>query len=385
MLPQWVTWRLEEVKNNSGTRLAKIPYSVKTNGKASSTNPNHWATYEEVIKATSGGNVGFVFSPNDPTCGIDLDHCRDAATGKIEPWAFEIVQLFNSYTEISPSGTGLHIFIEGELSGVGNRKGQIEIYTQGRYFIVTGEHLPGTPWTVEPRQEELNKFHSEIFNDKPKIDIKPVSNFSDDELLRKAFNSKHGGEIQLLYSGNWQGAGYKSQSEADQALANHLSFWFGKDPAKVDFYFRQSGLFRPKWDEKYGNNTYGQLTINKAVSSNFSAYSPLKLVDRNFTNLETVEAEEEVLDAIPWPEPIGDEGFHGLAGKVVGAIMSYSEADPAAALINFLVGFGNLIGRTAYFMADREHYTNLFAMIVGDTSMGKKGQVGATLKRFLPQ
>jgi hypothetical protein len=232
---------------------------------------------------------------------------------------------------------------------------------------------------IKDRQDELNKFHSEVFGNsvtEEKLILNQMPNFSDDELLQKAFRSKKGRVIQLLYSGDWQGAGFGSQSEADQSLCNHLSYWFGKDPVKIDFYFKQSGLMRPKWDEKHYSNgeTYGQATINKAISSNLPVYSL-----RGGVNPEPVEDEE--IDAIPWPDPVGAEGLYGLAGRVVSGIMPFSEADPAAVLINFLIGFGNLIDRTAYFMADREHYTNLFAMIVGDTSTGKKGTSWSHVKK----
>jgi hypothetical protein len=358
----------------------KAPCDIKTKYAINAHDPKNQLPFGEVVKATGVGGIGFVFTKNGPHCGIDLDDCRDVQTGVIEPWALEVIKRFNSYSEISPSGTGIHILVKGTIpEGGGNRKGKIEIYSQGRYFTVTGNHLEGTPFAVETRQEELNKLHSEIFGngatkEDPKPVLNPVPNITDDELLQKAFNSKNGRVIQQLYSGDWQGAGFKSQSEADQALANHLSFWFGKDPAKVDYYFRQSGLMRPKWDEKHGAQTYGEMTVNKAVNSNSPVYSP-----QVGGNPEPVEDEE--IDAIPWPEPIGAEGFRGLAGKIVLAIMPYSEADPAAVLINFLIGFGNLIGRTAHFIADREHYTNLFALLVGDTSTGKKGTSWSHVKK----
>jgi hypothetical protein len=359
----------------------KVPCDPKTKKAIDAHNPENRYFFDEIIKATGGSkNVGFVFIENDPYCGIDLDGCRDAATENIEFWALEIIKRFDSYTEVSPSGTGLHIFIKGQLPEGGNRKGKIEIYSQGRYFTVTGNHQEGTPFTIEARQEELNRLHSEVFGNgvtKEKPVLNQMPNFSDDELLQKAFRSKNGRVIQQLYSGDWQGAGFGSQSEADQALANHLSFWFGKDPTKIDFYFRQSGLMRPKWDEKHYSNgeTYGQATINKAISSNLPVYSPQVGV-----NSEPMEDEE--IDAIPWPDPVGAEGLYGLAGRVVSGIMPFSEADPAAVLINFLIGFGNLIDRTAYFMVDREQYTNLFALIVGDTATGKKGTSWSHVKRI---
>jgi hypothetical protein len=75
-----------------------------------------------------------------------------------------------------------------------------------------------------------------------------------------------------------------------------------------------------------------------------------------------------------WPEPPPPEAFHGLAGKVVQAIEPHSEADPAALLVQFLMAFGNIVGRSAYYcVEDTQHHTNIFAVIVGETAKSRKG------------
>jgi putative DNA primase/helicase len=282
--PHWVTWRLEKRTGNE-EKFAKIPYNVKTGRRASSTDLNHWATFPQALAAVQKDDgIGFVFAANDPYCGIDLDHCRDAGTGTIEPWALEIVKRLNSYTEISPSGTGLHIFIKGNLPKDGkNRKGQIEMYTQGRYFTVTGNQLQGTPATIETRQEELTRWYNETFGCFQKStgeviqfrESSPVG-LSDDAILQKAWALKSGQAFQLLFNGDWQTGGYCSQSEADLALCNYLVSFFGKQPEKIDRLFRRSGLMREKWDQKRGARTYGQVTIAKAINGNTSVYTPSK-------------------------------------------------------------------------------------------------------------
>ena len=73
-------------------------------------------------------------------------------TGEIKPWARQIIIGLNSYTEVSPSGTGLHIFVRGHLPDKGQKRGPIELYDRERYFTVTGAHLPETPTTIEERQ-----------------------------------------------------------------------------------------------------------------------------------------------------------------------------------------------------------------------------------------
>jgi putative DNA primase/helicase len=141
--PQWVCWalRLEDGK------WKKVPVDPKTGRFASSTKPSTWGTFDqawEYYQSRKGGGIdglGFVFTEDDPYAGIDLDKCRDIETGEIAPWALEIVTKMNSFTELSPSGTGLHIFVEGKLPGNGINTKRVEIYDCKRYFTLTGHAL----------------------------------------------------------------------------------------------------------------------------------------------------------------------------------------------------------------------------------------------------
>jgi putative DNA primase/helicase len=154
-LRQWLCWRQEERMG----KPTKIPYSPITGQRASSMNPETWAGYQEALRACTEqgyGGIGFVFTPEDDLCGIDLDGCLNPETGGVEGWAQEIIEELDSYTEISPSGTGVHILVRGELQEGRNRKGRFEAYDRGRYFTVTGKHLAGTPQSIESRQEELH-------------------------------------------------------------------------------------------------------------------------------------------------------------------------------------------------------------------------------------
>jgi replicative DNA helicase len=152
------------------------------------------------------------------------------------------------------------------------------MYESGRYLTVTGNHLPGTPTTIEHRQEEMDAVHAEMFaeRNKPWTNGKVTTpsvlpNLDDKELLDKAFNAKNGEDIFRLYHGDT--SKYGSPSEADLALCNHLVFYAGPDPQKVDRIFRASDLYRPKWDDQRGNTTYGQMTINKAIEEATEFYS----------------------------------------------------------------------------------------------------------------
>ena len=137
VLPQWVCWKWE----NRDGEPTKPLYNSKTGKKASHSDPSTWGLFEDAVNTSKKGfdGIGFVFSPDDPFCGIDLDECRDPVSGKIERWAEKLIQEFDSYTEVSPSGTGLKIFLKGQLSGGGIKTKHVEVYDRTRYFTVTGE------------------------------------------------------------------------------------------------------------------------------------------------------------------------------------------------------------------------------------------------------
>lgn len=85
----------------------------------------------------------------------------------------------------------------------------------------------------------------------------------------------------------------------------------------------------------------------------------------------------------PWPDPLAEEAYHGLAGDIVKAIEPHTEADPVALLAQFLVAFGNIIGRSAHFVAEADrHYTNLFVALVGTTAKGRKGTSWSHVRRI---
>ena len=133
--PQWVVWKA------LGDMLAKVPHSARTGRKASSTDLLTWGTFEEALQAYENGEydgVGFVFSSADPYTGVDLDDCVDE-DGEIALWALEIVRYFDSYTELSATGTGLHIIVRGNVPN--RRKGDLEVYSSKRFFTVTGHVL----------------------------------------------------------------------------------------------------------------------------------------------------------------------------------------------------------------------------------------------------
>ena len=273
---QWVLWRLERGRDGKPT---KVPYNpANPRFKASSTKPATWGTLAQAIAAARSGfsGIGFVFSQDDPFTGVDLDECRDSETGEIAPGARAVIERLASYTEISPSGCGVHIIIKGKVPAGGNKKGRLEMYSQERYFTMSGLHMEGTPTTIEPRQAELEALHREIFGEcrpEPKPQAAgnlPTLDLPDAEIIARARNARNGEKFFSLWTGDL--SCYPSPSEATAALLSMLVFWCGPDPAKIDRLFRKCGLMRPKWDRPQGGETWGALEIAKAIRRSTEFY-----------------------------------------------------------------------------------------------------------------
>ena len=135
-LARWATWRY----HRQDDKWKKVPLDARTSRWMSVTDPDSWASFDEAIECYRRpwiGGIGFVLAEGDPFTGVDLDQCRDPVTGALEPWAWEIIDDLDSYTEASPSGTGIKILVQGELTR-GSRS------SEGRHRnVFTGPILHG--------------------------------------------------------------------------------------------------------------------------------------------------------------------------------------------------------------------------------------------------
>ncbi len=273
----------------------KIPIDPKTGNTAKSNDSGTWGTYQqakllmEQDKSISG--LGFMFS-HSPYVGIDIDHC--IVDGKMSKLALNIVYEFQSYTEYSPSGTGIHIICKGKLPGAGRKNSNLglEMYDSGRYFTVTENVLKGYN-IIGERQQEIDTIYQKYFSIKKNEIPKPQQAticLDDGNIINMASKSQNGRKFLDLYVGNWQNY-YKSQSEADLSFCNMLAFWTACDFDQMDRIFRASGLMREKWDKKHGINTYGDMTITKAIDCCDTIYQPPEV--RDFKNIEVKQQEQE--------------------------------------------------------------------------------------------
>lgn len=332
-LPQWVVWRREKRKG----KFTKVPYSPGTKENASVTELADWATFDQAMATYNAGGfdgVGFVLTSNDPFTGVDLDHCLDLKTGVIEPWALAIVDQLHSYTERSPSGTGLRIFVKGALLGEGRKKGPIEFYCDVRYLTITGDHLTGTPLTIEDRHETLQFVHAAHFPKPNANGTRPPQPITadDEPQLVLMFASKNGAKIRKLWEGDWSGD-HPSQSEADSALCCHLAFWFGRDSQRMDRMFRQSKLMREKWDSRRGDSTYGADCIANACAK----------VKENYQESDATVLELNRQYAVVWmggdcvilrEHLAPDTGILDVSFCSKGALKLFHAADPKVGRVN---------------------------------------------------
>lgn len=187
-LPQFVLWKKENRNNQS--KPTKVPYCPETRAKASVGNSSDWSNYSDATflslvydDENNFSGIGFVLTEKDPFFFIDLDNCVD--NGKILPWAEEILNLFPTYWEFSPSKKGLHGYGIGKipekyLSGkkTGRRKGSIEIYDKGRFFTFTEDPLPNTN-RISDCQEQLEKFMADNFSESKISDVKVVGDLEE--------------------------------------------------------------------------------------------------------------------------------------------------------------------------------------------------------------
>ena len=124
-----------------------------------------------------------------------------------------------TYTEHSPSKTGLHIIVQGTIP-VGRRKHSVEVYATGRYFTITTNQVKGTPDTIEARQSQLDQVYASLapHHDRRQVPPQKEQTFylSEEAILKKALNAENAHTFTRL----WQGdiSGHKSKSEADFTL-----------------------------------------------------------------------------------------------------------------------------------------------------------------------
>ena len=287
MIPQelrnknfWCVWKRE----TRGGQPTKIPYNPMTGGRAESNNPETFGSFEladERYLTEDYDGVGIRLS--DGYSAVDIDHCVE--DGKISDLAASIINELQSYTEFSPSRTGLRIIFkthdfqyDSQKYYMKNPHNGVEVYVSGvtnRFVTITGNTLYDYPvrdvsdelpsvldaHMVRPAKKSADKQTS--------VDVPVI--LTDEQIIKKASNNPK--FYALFYNGSL--TEYNGDaSSADLALCNILAFWTGRNEAQIDSIFRQSALYRP---EKWGARAdYRSMTIGKAIADCTEVYNPNK-------------------------------------------------------------------------------------------------------------
>lgn len=293
-LPNWICW--DAVPDEKRGKIKKVPINALTGGGAMSNNPSTWCDFDTAVRASEKhSGIGFMFG-GCPYFGVDIDGKEEELEayqrGENGNIISEFISTLQSYTEISQSGKGIHIICRGKLPKRGRRKGSVEMYEDGRFFVMTGNSCSEYAG-ISDCTESIKPLHEKYIGGgrEPQAKVRPaVSLSSADDIVKAAAGAKNGGKFVALYGGDT--AGYTSSSEADMALCSILAFWTGCDASKMDVIFRSSGLMREKWDRPQSGSTYGALTIQKAIAGCSQVYSPKNSYSASFKQGE-VNAQTE--------------------------------------------------------------------------------------------
>ena len=275
---------MANVRQWCAARADKAPVNPLTGELAKVNDSSTWARWidaynrAKTIKGSKG--VGFMFG--EKPCGyafIDLDHVIH--DGKIEQYAQDLINLMDSYTEISQSGEGIHILFKLSCSlhdmnsaiETGFKQNGVEFYDSRKFCIITG-NVYGAVKPINERTEQARQVVAKYFKQpspaKSQRQQMTVSNIPDDdsELWELMFRASNGLAIRRLYNGDVSEHS-NDDSSADLALCSHLAFYTNCDRYRIDRMFRQTGLYREKWER----TDYREATIDKAIAGTSSTYT----------------------------------------------------------------------------------------------------------------
>lgn len=279
-LKQWCGFKLVD----RGGKKTKIPINAYNGELGKSNDESTWADFQtahDAIEKFGCDGVGFYFKP--PYFGIDIDNVSDEINrykngDHDNNIVSEFIEVMSSYAEYSVSKTGIHIIAKGSLPAGGRRKNNIEMYDSGRFFIMTGNIASEYKTIQTDYKNNIQYLHNKYISSSEikkndSLTHETGTILTENEIINIARNSKTGMRFSLFMDGGWEQF-YNSQSEADMSFCNDLAFWTNRDAGMMDSIFRDSSLYRDKWDQKRGGATYGEITINRAISDCTNVFIP---------------------------------------------------------------------------------------------------------------
>jgi putative DNA primase/helicase len=286
-LDQWLVWSIKPHPETPGDYI-KPPKNPATGGGAGKKDAANWSTYDVVRQHYQAGHcdgIGFVVTADQGIVFVDFDGVRDPDTGEIiVPEVRQIIADADSYTEVSCSGTGIHILVRGRKpagwtkqkpTAADGTQYAIEVYDNHPIYL-TG-HLIGDENDIVNNQAVIDRVHK-LWGPEPTspavtLPAAEPLNVDAQAIVDKIRRSRNAAKIVSLLEGSTDAHG-DDASSADQGLCNHLAFWCDRDPQRMDEIFRASGLMRDKWDTVHSSEglTYGEMTIRRAIEGCSTIY-----------------------------------------------------------------------------------------------------------------
>ncbi len=279
-IERWVIWYWKQ----RGDELTKVLHDPETNFPASVDKPHTWGALEQAVIAQNAYNahgIGIIFSQDDTLAGVDLDGCIDPDTGELHPDAQAIIDELDSYTEISPSGTGVKIFVHGLKPGdcCQTKKtpwgDKIEMYDSGRFFTVTGDHLPGTSNEVTARQRAFKALYARFFGEPDtrgsNAPAPGPSPLTDEQLITEA-ERIHGDKFRkLFYDGDI--SAYDNDDHLGRAALIGIVRWYAHDdPEQIERIMRHSNLDLSRADDKRKGQPFINYEIDRLTEKPLDSY-----------------------------------------------------------------------------------------------------------------
>lgn len=312
LLNQWVVWKYEDIGAKKPT---KVPYDPKTGNFANVNEAKSWGSFQDVFNSYNSGiysGIGFVFTENDPYFVIDLDDTQGDQSAFDRQ--LKIYKEFDTYSELSPSGKGVHLIGRGKVPA-GRRRSFIEIYSSQRYITFTGNVHNHKP--IKDCQNILSQLWEQMGGNVNNItyDGNAPETAADTEIITRALNATNGDKFEKLLNGNWNEL-YQSQSEADYAFIDIIAF-YTQNKKQIARIFRASKLGQR---DKAKRVDY----VDKMILQSFDKMLPPIDFDGFKNVLEEIKAKGSVAQRL---EPAAHNG------SVVGSSPTTSTNSPLAQMV----------------------------------------------------